>query len=143
MFGVFYPAPAVTESPSSFKPSSASLSPSILSFTELVLGRRTEFQVAPYSHWIVQMRQKGPSLVRFNYTLPLGARLGVFGRRNQLPTHTRYSFLEILTTDGAKVLRTEKWADVEVYVEFLSKEMPDIKIDDNCLFEVERRLNED
>ncbi|GFW63989.1 hypothetical protein TNCV_706941 [Trichonephila clavipes] len=34
-----------------------------------------------------------------------------------------------------------KWADIENYVEFLSKEMPDIKIDDNCLFEVERRLN--
>ncbi|GFX24477.1 hypothetical protein TNCV_992921 [Trichonephila clavipes] len=33
------------------------------------------------------------------------------------------------------------WADIENYVEFLSKEMPDVKIDDNCLFEVERRLN--
>ncbi|GFV53217.1 hypothetical protein TNCV_1065761 [Trichonephila clavipes] len=34
-----------------------------------------------------------------------------------------------------------KWADIENCVEFLSKEMPDIKIDDNGLFEVERRLN--
>ncbi|GFU39080.1 hypothetical protein TNCV_815671 [Trichonephila clavipes] len=34
-----------------------------------------------------------------------------------------------------------KRADVENYVEFLSKEMPDIKIDNNCLFEAERRLN--
>ncbi|GFV96878.1 uncharacterized protein TNCV_4350911 [Trichonephila clavipes] len=34
-----------------------------------------------------------------------------------------------------------KWADIENYVKFLSKEMPNIKIDDNCLFEVERRLN--
>ncbi|GFT84914.1 hypothetical protein TNCV_2507471 [Trichonephila clavipes] len=34
-----------------------------------------------------------------------------------------------------------KWGDIENYVEFLSKEMPDIKIDGNCLFEVERRLN--
>ncbi|GFV69121.1 hypothetical protein TNCV_2906011 [Trichonephila clavipes] len=34
-----------------------------------------------------------------------------------------------------------KWADIEIYAEFLSKEMPDIKIDDNCLFEVEIRLN--
>ncbi|GFY12972.1 uncharacterized protein TNCV_665381 [Trichonephila clavipes] len=33
------------------------------------------------------------------------------------------------------------WADLENSVEFLSKEMPDIKIDDNCLFEVEKRLN--
>ncbi|GFW21762.1 hypothetical protein TNCV_2529602 [Trichonephila clavipes] len=30
---------------------------------------------------------------------------------------------------------------MENYAEFLSKEFPDIKIDDNCLFEVERRLN--
>ncbi|GFW18941.1 hypothetical protein TNCV_5133931 [Trichonephila clavipes] len=34
-----------------------------------------------------------------------------------------------------------KWADIENYVEFLSKEMPNIKIDDNCLFKVEIRLN--
>ncbi|GFV70295.1 hypothetical protein TNCV_4540771 [Trichonephila clavipes] len=32
------------------------------------------------------------------------------------------------------------WADIENYAEFLSK-MPDIKINDNCLFEEERRLN--
>ncbi|GFW24827.1 hypothetical protein TNCV_1960921 [Trichonephila clavipes] len=33
------------------------------------------------------------------------------------------------------------WADIENYIEFLSKEMPDIKINGNCLFEVVRRLN--
>ena len=101
---------AATDSPYLSKPNSASssLSPSILSFTEVSVGRGTHFQVGPYSHWIVQMRQKGPSLVRFNYSLPLAARLGVFGRRNLLPTHTRYNFLEILTADSGKSLRTEK-----------------------------------
>ncbi|GFX83143.1 hypothetical protein TNCV_4987371 [Trichonephila clavipes] len=33
------------------------------------------------------------------------------------------------------------WADIEHCVQFLSKEMTDIKIDDNGLFEEERRLN--
>ncbi|GFV65583.1 hypothetical protein TNCV_778691 [Trichonephila clavipes] len=33
------------------------------------------------------------------------------------------------------------WADIENYVEFLSKEMPGIKIDDNGLFAEEGRLN--
>ncbi|GFT70628.1 hypothetical protein TNCV_3091581 [Trichonephila clavipes] len=33
------------------------------------------------------------------------------------------------------------WADIQNYVEFLSKEMPDTKINDNCLFEVERNSN--
>ncbi|GFV84016.1 hypothetical protein TNCV_1480181 [Trichonephila clavipes] len=33
------------------------------------------------------------------------------------------------------------WADIENYVEFSSKVMPGIKIDDNCLFEAERRLS--
>ncbi|GFV33424.1 uncharacterized protein TNCV_758481 [Trichonephila clavipes] len=33
------------------------------------------------------------------------------------------------------------WADIEHYVEFLTKEMPDTKINANCLFEIERRLN--
>ncbi|GFT96275.1 uncharacterized protein TNCV_3907111 [Trichonephila clavipes] len=35
----------------------------------------------------------------------------------------------------------KKWANVENRVEFLSKEMPDIKIDDSCRLEEERRLN--
>ncbi|GFY15495.1 uncharacterized protein TNCV_1573061 [Trichonephila clavipes] len=34
-----------------------------------------------------------------------------------------------------------KWADIESYVEFLSKEIPDIEIDDDFLLKVERRLN--
>ncbi|GFV45401.1 hypothetical protein TNCV_5055951 [Trichonephila clavipes] len=34
-----------------------------------------------------------------------------------------------------------KWADIENYAEFLSKEMPDNKIDCIGLFEVERRQN--
>ncbi|GFT07949.1 hypothetical protein TNCV_873711 [Trichonephila clavipes] len=34
-----------------------------------------------------------------------------------------------------------KWAGIENCVELLSKEMPDIEIDDNGLFEEERRLN--
>ncbi|GFV66995.1 hypothetical protein TNCV_356811 [Trichonephila clavipes] len=33
------------------------------------------------------------------------------------------------------------WADIENCVEFLSKERSDIKIDDNCLFEMKRKLN--
>ena len=33
------------------------------------------------------------------------------------------------------------WADIENCVEFLSKEMPDIKIDDNSLFEDIIKLN--
>ncbi|XP_054706826.1 teneurin-m-like [Uloborus diversus] len=114
----------VNEKSESSKPSSSSvtsLSPSVLSFTEVGLGRRSEFQVGPYSHWIVQMKQKGPSLVRFNYTLPVGARLGVFGRRNQLPTHTRYNFLEILTTDSAKTLRNEKRLYIAEFIQFLER----------------------
>ncbi|GFT71423.1 hypothetical protein TNCV_970961 [Trichonephila clavipes] len=34
------------------------------------------------------------------------------------------------------------WADIENGVEFLSKEMLDIEIDNNCLFEEERGLEE-
>jgi hypothetical protein len=34
-----------------------------------------------------------------------------------------------------------RWAEIENCIEFVSKEMPDIKIDDNCLFEEIRRLN--
>ncbi|KAG8184007.1 hypothetical protein JTE90_024464 [Oedothorax gibbosus] len=111
--------PSSSISKSRDQPSSST--PTSLSFSELTIGRRAEFRVGPYSHWMSQLRQRAPSLVRFNYTLPLGARLGVFGRRGQLPTHTRYGFLEILTTDGAKVLRTEKRLYSVEFVQFLER----------------------
>ncbi|GFU77269.1 uncharacterized protein TNCV_4689441 [Trichonephila clavipes] len=49
---------------------------------------------------------------------------------------------EITVSKAFLTLSLVNWADIENYVEFLSKEMRDIKINDNCLFEVERRLNE-
>lgn len=36
--------------------------------------------------------------MKFNYTLAEGASVGVYGRRNGIPTHTRYDFVEILDT---------------------------------------------
>ncbi|GFW98832.1 uncharacterized protein TNCV_2837931 [Trichonephila clavipes] len=49
---------------------------------------------------------------------------------------------EITVFNGIFVTLSQvNWADMENHVEFLSKETPDIKIEDNFLFEVERRLN--
>ncbi|GFU60592.1 hypothetical protein TNCV_1730101 [Trichonephila clavipes] len=46
-----------------------------------------------------------------------------------------------IAEEWSLTLSQVNWEDIENCVEFLSKEMPDIKIDDKCLFEVERRLN--
>ncbi|XP_065289524.1 teneurin-m isoform X4 [Dermacentor albipictus] len=67
------------------------------SFADMSVGRRHSKVVASYGHWNVQFHQQEPGLVKFNYTLPTGASVGIYGRRNSVPTHTRYDFAEILS----------------------------------------------
>lgn len=35
--------------------------------------------------------------MKFDYSIPRGASIGVYGRRNALPTHTQYHFKEVLS----------------------------------------------
>ncbi|XP_037506639.1 teneurin-m isoform X6 [Rhipicephalus sanguineus] len=67
------------------------------SFADMSIGKRHSKVVASYGHWNVQFNQQEPGLVKFNYTLPTGASVGIYGRRNSVPTHTRYDFAEILS----------------------------------------------
>ncbi|KAL3212092.1 hypothetical protein MRX96_008338 [Rhipicephalus microplus] len=59
------------------------------SFADMSIGKRHSKVVASYGHWNVQFNQQEPGLVKFNYTLPTGASVGIYGRRNSVPTHTR------------------------------------------------------
>ncbi|XP_064481660.1 teneurin-m-like isoform X2 [Ornithodoros turicata] len=82
------------KSPSVLPPKT--LPPSMESFMDMSMGKRHSKTIPSYGHWNVQFHQVEPALVKFNYTLPSGACVGVYGRRNHVPTHTRYDFVEVL-----------------------------------------------
>lgn len=91
------------------------LPPSSDSFMDMSVGKRHSKVIASYGHWNVQFHQLEPALVKFNYTLPTGASVGIYGRRNSVPTHTRYDFVEILS---ARDRRHRKSAKVTFFVAF-------------------------
>jgi teneurin len=52
--------------------------------------------IPPYQFWNIELRNKHPSFVNFNLTMPWGANFAVFGRRNVLPSITQYDFAEFI-----------------------------------------------
>lgn len=44
--------------------------------------------------------------IKFDYNIPRGASIGVYGRRNALPTHTQYHFKEVLSGFNARTTRS-------------------------------------
>lgn len=72
--------------------------PTTETFSEVYLGKQYSRKVESFGHWNIHFQQHVPSLVKFNYSLPEGASIGIYGRRNGIPTHTRYDFVEILDT---------------------------------------------
>ncbi|RWS12485.1 teneurin-m-like protein [Dinothrombium tinctorium] len=65
-------------------------------FMEVKLGKMHSQLVPSYGHWNVQLFQKEPTLVKFNYTIPVGVSIGVYGGKNRVPTHTQYDFMEVI-----------------------------------------------
>jgi teneurin-3 len=71
-------------------------------FSVINMGQALMRQVPSYGHWNVQLFQRQPSLVKFNYTFPLGSSIGVYGSRNRSPSHTKYDFMEIIGVGTSK-----------------------------------------
>lgn len=63
-------------------------------------------QIPPYSYWNMQFYQSEPAYVKFDYNIPRGASIGVYARRNALPTHTQYHFKEVLSGFNARPVRS-------------------------------------
>lgn len=53
----------------------------------------------------MQFYQSEPAYVKFDYGIPRGASIGVYARRNALPTHTQYHFKEVLSGFNARQTR--------------------------------------
>lgn len=69
------------------------------------LGQKLSKEIPPYSYWNMQFYQSEAAYVRFDYNIPRGASIGVYARRNALPTHTQYDLLEVLSGFKARTTR--------------------------------------
>ena len=69
-----------------------SFPPDGTTFGQITLGQKLTKEIQPYSYWNMQFYQSEPAYVKFDYNIPRGASIGVYGRRNALPTHTQYHF---------------------------------------------------
>lgn len=75
------------------------------SFDPMPFGKRLSQRIPPYAYWNMQFYQLEPAYIKFDYTIPRGANIGVYARRNALPTQTQYNILEILTGYKARATR--------------------------------------
>lgn len=82
------------------------------------LGDRLEEEIPPYGYWNMQFYQSESAYVKFEVTIPRGSSIGIYGRRNALPTHTSYDFLQVLsgykTTNSGANSRTTRTSKVSV-----------------------------
>nr|XP_029731873.1 teneurin-m isoform X7 [Aedes albopictus] len=82
-----------------------SFPPDGTTFSQITLGQRLSKEIPPYSYWNMQFYQSEPAYVKFDYGIPRGASIGVYARRNALPTHTQYHFKEVLSGFNARQTR--------------------------------------
>ncbi|XP_049938928.1 teneurin-m [Schistocerca serialis cubense] len=89
-------------------------------FSQISLGQKLSKDIPPYSYWNMQFYQSEAAYVKFDYSIPRGASIGVYARRNALPTHTQYDILEVLSGFKARTTRGAHMAvkkDVTHYME--------------------------
>ncbi|XP_044256004.1 teneurin-m isoform X5 [Tribolium madens] len=82
-----------------------SFPPDGTTFSQISLGQRLSKEISPYGYWNMQFYQSEAAYVRFDYNIPRGASIGVYARRNALPTHTQYHILEVLSGFKARTTR--------------------------------------
>lgn len=82
-----------------------SFPPDGTTFSQISLGQRLSKEIPPYGYWNMQFYQSEAAYVLFDYIIPRGASIGVYARRNALPTHTQYHILEVLSGFKARTTR--------------------------------------
>lgn len=83
-----------------------SFPPDGTTFNSIQLGQKLTKEIQPYSYWNLQFYQSDPAYIKFDYNIPRGASIGVYGRRNALPTHTQYHFKEVLSGFSPRTQRS-------------------------------------
>ncbi|XP_066154380.1 teneurin-m isoform X3 [Euwallacea fornicatus] len=82
-----------------------SFPPDGTTFAQTSLGQRLTKEIPPYGYWNMQFYHPQAAYVKFEYSIPRGASIGVYARRNALPTHTQYDILEVLSGFKARTTR--------------------------------------
>ncbi|XP_076273630.1 teneurin transmembrane protein Ten-m isoform X3 [Rhynchophorus ferrugineus] len=88
-----------------------SFPPDGTTFSQITLGQRLSKEIPPYGYWNMQFYQSEAAYVKFDYSIPRGASIGVYARRNALPTHTQYHILEVLSGFKARTTRASHVSD--------------------------------
>ncbi|XP_045480143.1 teneurin-m isoform X2 [Harmonia axyridis] len=83
-----------------------SFPPDGTTFSQISLGQKLSHEIPPYGYWNMQFYQSEAAYVKFDYSIPRGASIGVYARRNALPTHTQYHILEVLSGFKARTTRS-------------------------------------
>lgn len=63
---------------------------------QITIPTRLSHVIGPYSYWNMQFYQGEGAYVNWELSVPRGASIGFYARRNALPSHTHYDFMEIL-----------------------------------------------
>lgn len=74
-----------------------SFPPDGTTFGQITLGQKLSKNIPGYGYWNMQFYQSEAAYVKFDFTIPRGASIGVYARRDALPTHTQYNILEVLS----------------------------------------------
>jgi hypothetical protein len=74
-------------------------------FSQIALGQKLSESIPQYGYWNMQFYQSEAAYIKFDYNIPRGASIGVYARRNALPTHTQYDFVEVLSGFKARTTR--------------------------------------
>uniref|UniRef100_A0A146KU89 Tenascin-like protein n=4 Tax=Lygus hesperus TaxID=30085 RepID=A0A146KU89_LYGHE len=82
-----------------------SFPPDGTTFAQITLGQKLSKEIPSYGYWNMQFYQSEAAYVKFDYNIPRGASIAVYGRRNALPTHTQYHILEVLNGYKARSTR--------------------------------------
>jgi hypothetical protein len=86
------PSPAVAAAAAGAR----NVPPDATSFNQITLSESLVQTIPAYGYWNVQFYQPEAGYVNFALKVPRGASLGLYGRKNALPTHTNYDVMEVV-----------------------------------------------
>lgn len=88
-------------------------------FAQLTLGDKTSQVIRAYGYWNMQFYHSEAAYVRFDIGLPRSASLGLYARRNALPTHTHYDVLHIVSGYKSRASRASVSVVAKDVVQYL------------------------
>ena len=70
--------------------------PDASSFVQISIPSRLSNVIEGYSYWNMQFYQSEGAWIAWEISIPRGASIGFYARRNALPSHTHYDHMTVL-----------------------------------------------